>query len=1174
FYANPAFARKAVLTLVLTYQLVFLLVVPKAPMPFGAFQLFGLSFVFASGGSMAIIQCFVTDMFGVYHAGTMYGLLLTCWSLRAIVVGYAFSSFQVTAAATFQVQIQWMLVMLAVGWVALLFVRTNSMDRFFHGYQLSICGHVVFQYAFNGASSETFDDRDVVTILAPGTTHSLSDNDFMLWSSHTSPSATQQQSPYTITMVHLDLSTVAVDQHPREVKQQFGDQPDVYNQFLDVMKEFKSQTIDTPGVIQRVSELFKGHPNLIFGFNTFLPPGYRIRPETLDLYTVSQPAPSSATPLQARPNGPPPTSSSTNNSGTLPPLSSSSTSSMSLLRPPPVSIPPSDAALASSNQPAAPPLSSKKQPSSKQAAIPSGAKGPQPVEFDHAILYVTTIKKRFADEPETYKAFLEILHTYQKEQGSIKQVLDQVSFLFRDHPDLLREFTFFLPDAVQEQAKERLNKAAEKAQLRQAKLLASTSSHPAKCDTVKKKSVKKELKKDLLKDAIDDKDLNQGSGRRSKQVQKERGRNKATYDGLVKQRKHKMDTPPQRRDLLATTQTLMDPSEWHMFEKIKKVLPSRDSWREFLKCLELYAQEIVGRDDLIAMVQNLLGRHTDVVAEFTALLHTHGQAKDDSGGEIWPFIPLAETDLSQCRRATPSYRALPASYPLPPCSFRSPMERHVCNDAWVSVPTGSEDFSFKSMRKNQYEEALFKCEDERYDRDMVNYAFETRHQMLELLAKHPAGAIPVIFKRLQQKDDEWRRARQDLNKQWKDVNEKNYHKSLDHSSFYFKQKDKKALSAKHLLSEAKKTLDAKDSAIFTLPAAKIHKDAVAASKSKSLVPGTEVVSDFGEGVVKAVDTNRGIATVQLPVGIAYIHVESLTIQEAADFPPNVVVSDDRDSGFFSEAAYVFVRLYHVLYSRLEQARELCEKAKRNRNRRTINPAAAMLAHAHHVAEVDTQTGDYEAFMSKLYALIDQLSLAACRYEDCCRSLMGSSSYFLFTMDKLVTLLLKQMQHMATDDACQKLAALYQSQLESPLEKGAYFTAAKPIFDDEGEGAFWMEFASGVLRKTPLASPSNNPGVDKKATTQLWAPSPRTKHTEPSKWLVEPHLSVEYLGSVEDDSNKDDDATLSEEDESGLSEEDVKSSKKRPRDEPQDDSSPPPPPPPEDTDESAPKRKKE
>ncbi len=37
----------------------------------------------------------------------------------------------------------------------------------------------------------------------------------------------------------------------------------------------------------------------------------------------------------------------------------------------------------------------------------------------------------------------------------------------------------------------------------------------------------------------------------------------------------------------------------------------------------------------------------------------------------------------------------------------------------MSVPTGSEDFSFKNMRKNQYEEALFRCEDERYEIDMV-----------------------------------------------------------------------------------------------------------------------------------------------------------------------------------------------------------------------------------------------------------------------------------------------------------------------------------------------------------------------------------------------------------------------------------------------------------------------
>lgn len=61
-----------------------------------------------------------------------------------------------------------------------------------------------------------------------------------------------------------------------QVKVQFANHPDVYNRFLDIMKDFKSGAIDTPGVIERVSTLFAGNPNLIQGFNTFLPPGYKI----------------------------------------------------------------------------------------------------------------------------------------------------------------------------------------------------------------------------------------------------------------------------------------------------------------------------------------------------------------------------------------------------------------------------------------------------------------------------------------------------------------------------------------------------------------------------------------------------------------------------------------------------------------------------------------------------------------------------------------------------------------------------------------------------------------------------------------------------------------------------------------------------------------------------------
>jgi histone deacetylase complex regulatory component SIN3 len=42
-------------------------------------------------------------------------------------------------------------------------------------------------------------------------------------------------------------------------------------------QDFKEQAIDTPGVIERVKTLFRGHHQLILGFNAFLPDGYSIR---------------------------------------------------------------------------------------------------------------------------------------------------------------------------------------------------------------------------------------------------------------------------------------------------------------------------------------------------------------------------------------------------------------------------------------------------------------------------------------------------------------------------------------------------------------------------------------------------------------------------------------------------------------------------------------------------------------------------------------------------------------------------------------------------------------------------------------------------------------------------------------------------------------------------------
>ena len=52
----------------------------------------------------------------------------------------------------------------------------------------------------------------------------------------------------------------------------------------------------------------------------------------------------------------------------------------------------------------------------------------------------------------------------------------------------------------------------------------------------------------------------------------------------------------------------------------------------------------------------------------------------------------------------------------------------------MSVPTGSEDFGAKNQRLNQYEEALFKCEDDRYEMDMVMDANRSAIKALEPIA--------------------------------------------------------------------------------------------------------------------------------------------------------------------------------------------------------------------------------------------------------------------------------------------------------------------------------------------------------------------------------------------------------------------------------------------------------
>ena len=353
-------------------------------------------------------------------------------------------------------------------------------------------------------------------------------------------------------------------------------------------------------------------------------------------------------------------------------------------------------------------------------------------------------------------------------------------------------------------------------------------------------------------------------------------------------------------------------AEAEFFSKCRNRMP-RPLYLELLKCLNLYSQQIIDRSELLTLVHDLFKRsQPDLFTAFRRLLGYQGQGGEINRDEPSPPAatqpPTAEggnfrdLDFAQMRRHGTSYRILPDTYIVPPCSGRGPLETLVLNDSWVSVATGTEDLNFKTMRKNQYEESIFRAEDERFELDTTietNMATiqaltpiaaeiaalteqEKRRyklpspltamhqkairrlygsqgsQVIELLQKCPAAAVGALMKRLQQKDEEWRALRSTCAKSWKETYEKNFTKSLDHRSFYFKQGDKKNFSGKQMVLELKGLVEQDEE---TDPVKAAQAAAAAANASRSAEESAVLVT--------------GTGSLSLPLDVRYAPLETL-----------------------------------------------------------------------------------------------------------------------------------------------------------------------------------------------------------------------------------------------------------------------------------------------------------
>ena len=73
--------------------------------------------------------------------------------------------------------------------------------------------------------------------------------------------------------------------------------------------------------------------------------------------------------------------------------------------------------------------------------------------------------------------------------------------------------------------------------------------------------------------------------------------------------------------------------------------------------------------------------------------------------------------------------------------------------------------------------------------------------VLDLLAKNPAAAVPAVLARLKDKHAEWVRARHEHAKSWKKTMDTNYRRSLDHRSLYSRIDDLRQCSVRWLVQE-------------------------------------------------------------------------------------------------------------------------------------------------------------------------------------------------------------------------------------------------------------------------------------------------------------------------------------------------------------------------------------
>ncbi|KAL1237439.1 Paired amphipathic helix protein Sin3b [Trichinella pseudospiralis] len=578
-----------------------------------------------------------------------------------------------------------------------------------------------------------------------------------------------------------------------KVRVQFMTNPSVYLEFLETLEEQRKQKIDTLTFVKRLLSLFLDCPHLIVNMKDLLPSGFWLDDRSNHV-------------LLMWPNG---QMMSLSKSDIIAERQAATTS-----RPQIVS---SDSTVVSSVMQAA------KQPAN------------QAEEFNRALAYVNKIKMRYANKPEIYSQFLEILNSYQKcaQQSSIQSAVERAKFeeklyktvtkLFSHDADLLSEFTRFLP-------------TASSIVLQNSRCVSAAMTH-SRVDTPLRSVTAIKTATSAISKASSVMNIGPGTSTKSQIIN-------FSLKNIPK-KKLKTDS------IFIPESSTSALTEEDFVEKLNDIYDGLKTHRHFIHFIQSLSENKLKAAFLLESVHAQY--HQTVMGEWIEralkAIKSNTFQWNLEYKSLWKQKNLRDIELSELQYLGGSYYLLSDEYRNRARSGNFVADRVLNYDCFVVSMGLTDEQLYMSIKKTAAEEAIFDVEDDRYELDAIISinrsvidALTDIQNRLERMTKEemkafrlddrlgtnsisvparalrrvfgrtyeelfnglklvPHAAVSLILEGLQEKATEWRSRRDLLSHEWRESSKKNYWKALDSRGVTFRQWDLRRMRTRSLVNE-------------------------------------------------------------------------------------------------------------------------------------------------------------------------------------------------------------------------------------------------------------------------------------------------------------------------------------------------------------------------------------